>query len=186
MPISNESIKDLDKLCIALYSEYPKDKYDPEKHHSRLIRKKPGDIEEGGAGVFLYGKYYQLYHRAFFVLRNEKAVEFMRNNELEDELWRLTCEVILQRSLFSGIGEVKKRVRKFSVDIAKPLDDYEILVPILNIDVGDKILQIDDSIIKKFDSDALLEWGISEDTYYPYTYNRFLNKSCFVIREEGN
>ena len=186
MSISKRTIRDLDKLCIVLFSEYPKDKYDPEKHRSSLIRDKPKDIEEGGTGVFLYDKYYQLYQRAFFVLRNEKVLEFMGNRELEKEVWHLTCEIILQRPLFSNIGDVKKRVREFSADIAKPFDDYEILVPLLNIDVGDKILDIGDSIIKKYDSDALAEWGILKDTCPPGTFNRFLNKSCFVIKEEGN
>ena len=186
MPISKKTEKILQALCIALYQEYPKDKYDSKKHLSHLIRVIPYDIKDGGASVFLYGKYHLLYHQAFSALRNELAVEFMHDNELHEELWHLTCEIILQRTLFPMITDVKKKVQEFSANVAKPLKNYEILVPISNIDLNDKKFHFNEGYIKKFDSRTLSEWGIYDDNTHPHSFKRFLNKSCLVIPEVGN
>lgn len=186
MLISKETVTEIEKFCIVLFTGYPKDEYDPEKHRSHLVRDKPNDIQEGGKGVFLYGKYHSFYHRALSLLGNEQAIEYLRKRELEEELWHLTCELILQRDSFKNIGDVKSRVHEFLEGIAKPLVDYEILVPLSSIDVGDKTITIDDSLLRKFNSDALKEWGILEEKCPPNTYGRFLEKSCLVIQERGN
>lgn len=186
MDVSKKTVESLNKLCGALYLEYPKDSYKPEAKQSIMSRIKPNDIKEGSDYVELYGKYHWLYRQVLSLLRKELSLEFLKDRELDEELWHLTCEIILLRPSFSNFNAVKKRIRQFTFDIVKPIIEYEVLIPILYIDVRDKIIQIGDSIIKSFDETKLIEWGITKESGSPYTFQRFLNKSCFIIREKGN
>lgn len=43
----------------------------------------------------------------------------MRDRELDEELWHLTCEIILQRSKFTDFSKVKERIEEFITNIKK-------------------------------------------------------------------
>ena len=186
MAISEKGIRSLNALGGALFLEYPKDSPNPELNRGRMWRVKPSDIEEGLEGVHLFGKYHWLYHQAIHSLKQELSLEFMSDRDLDDALWHLTCEIILQRSSFSDWGAVKNRIKEFASQIAQPIINFEILIPLLNIDVGEKNIQIGNSFLRKFDETTLNEWGITKETGSPHTYDRFLNKSCYLIEEKGN
>ncbi|NVM56130.1 MAG: hypothetical protein HWN66_20710 [Candidatus Helarchaeota archaeon] len=59
------------------------------------------------------------------------------------------------------------------------------MIPVLNIDLYDKVIKLGDYYIKKFDEKTLEEWGIT-NRIREVIYKKFLDKSCLVIKEEGN
>jgi len=187
MVISQETVKILRKLCGALYLEYLEDKPIREKVLvGDMIRVKPDDIIEGGRFVRIYGHYHQLYNEAFEALRSESSLEYMINRDLDEELWHLVCEIILKKSSFLSFQEVIERVKHFTRDIDKPIDEYEVLIPILNLNLQNNIIQLGDHYIKNFDAKSLNEWGLNKGKTRKKIYERFLNRSCLVIREKGN
>ncbi|NVM56129.1 MAG: hypothetical protein HWN66_20705 [Candidatus Helarchaeota archaeon] len=69
MGVGKNTLDSIGKLCGALYLDYPRDKYDPKRDLSHMSRIKPIDIKEEQNGVFIYGKYYDLFERAFNNMR---------------------------------------------------------------------------------------------------------------------
>jgi len=146
----------------------------------------PDDIDidrSKGDSFVLYGEYYRLYLNVLNELRSESALEYLKDSELKNALWHFTCEIISRYSVYKNTGKLKEKIDVFLSDILRPLEEYEVLVPILYLDAKDLEIKIGDVIVKKFDEMALEEWGIRKDTII---FEEIVNKTMAIIPEKGN
>ena len=175
------------KFCRKLTLEYPKDKFDIKRDfRCYMMSYVPTDIDidrSKGDFFILYGEYYRLYLNVLNELRSESALEYLKDSELKNALWHFTCEIISRYSVYKNTGKLKEKIDVFLSDILRPLEEYEVLVPILYLDAKDLEIKIGDVVVKKFDEIALEEWGVRKDTII---FEEIVNKTMAIIPEKGN
>ncbi|MEA2000006.1 MAG: HEPN domain-containing protein [Euryarchaeota archaeon] len=76
---------------------------------------------------------------------------------------------------------MKGKINEFLSSMLRPLEKYEVLIPILYLDVNALEIKIGDVTIKKFDELALQDWGIPSDVF-----RETANKTMAIIPEKGN
>ena len=184
--MENETRNLIRKFCGKLTIEYPDDEFNAEKDIFPMIGYVPDDIDidrSKGDSFVLYGEYYKLYLEILKKLRSELATEYLKDGELKDAFWHFTCEIIAGYSVYRNSDKRKEKIDNFLYTISKPLEEYEILIPILYLDAKDLEIKIGDVIIKKFDEIALEDWGISKDIR---VFKEIVNKTIATIPEKGN
>ncbi len=133
--------------------------------------------------LVLYGEYYTLCLSVLNELRSESALEYLKYRELKNALWHFTCEIISGYSIYLNADKLKEKIDAFLSDILRPLEEYEVLIPILYLDAKDLEIEIGDVIVKNFDEIALEVWGIRKDTK---AFDEIKNKTMAIIPEKGN
>ena len=144
----------------------------------------PDDIEidrSGGDDLILYGKYYRDYLDLLDALRGEISLEYLKETELKNALWHFTCEIIVGYSVYLNTDRLNEKIKEFLSSMLRPLEEYEVLIPILYLDVKALEIKIGDVTIKKFDEFALQDWRIPSDVFRETT-----NKTLAIIPEKGN
>ncbi len=188
--ISKETKKLFRKFCIKLTVEYPKSEF-TEKSKSYMVGPVPDDIKIDrfkGNNFILYDEYYLLYREVLAELRSETCLEYLKDRELKDALWHFTCEIIADYKTYRDSNKLKKKIDVFLDSLSKPLEDYEVLIPILYLIVKDSEFTLDDVIIKKLDETFLKEYGIrgERNALHKKYFEEIVNKTGAIILEKGN
>ena len=173
--------KKIYKFCKKLTFEYPGGKFNG---NSSMMGYVPDDIEvdrSKGNYFVLYDEYYRDYLEVLVALRGELSLEYLKEDELKNALWHFTCEIIAGYSDYQNTDRLKGEINEFSSSILRPLEEYEVLIPILYLDVKALEIKIGDVTIKKFDELALQDWGIPSDVF-----RETANKTMAIIPEKGN
>ena len=181
MEVSRALSKKIYKFCKKLTFEYPGGKFNG---NSSMMGYVPDDIEvdrSKGNYFVLYDKLYWDYHDVLDALRGELSLEYLKGNELKDALWHFICEIIAGYSDYRNTDRLKGKINEFLSSMLRPLEEYEVLIPILYLDVNALEIKIGDVTIKKFDELALQDWGIPRDVF-----RETANKSMAIIPEKGN
>jgi hypothetical protein len=105
----------------------------------------------------------------------------LNENELKDALWHFICEIIARYSDYLKTDRLNEKINEFLSSILRPLEEYEVLISILQLDANDLEIKIGDVTIKKFDELALQDWGIPSDVF-----RETANKTLAIIPEKGN
>ena len=121
MSVGKETMRTVGRLCKNLVLEYPKDKYDPEKHLFHMSGFIAEDIDKTQPPVDLYGKYYLLYKESLANLRKELALEYLSDRDLKDSLWHFVCEIIANVPTYRNLKRLNERTSEFLSDITKPI-----------------------------------------------------------------
>jgi hypothetical protein len=79
------------------------------------------------------------------------------------------------------LARLNEKINEFLSSILRPLEEYEVLISILQLDANDLEIKIGDVTIKKFDELALQDWGIPSDVF-----RETANKTLAIIPEKGN
>jgi hypothetical protein len=182
MEMSRALSEKIKKFCKKLTFEYPRDEFNGKSSH--MMGYVPDDIEidrTKGNYFVLYDEYYRDYYEIFKTLRDELSLEYLKDNELKNALWHFTCEIIAGYSDYRNTDRLKEKINEFSSSMLRPLEEYEVLIPILYLDVKAVEIKIGDVTIKKFDELALQDWGIQSDVF-----RETANKTMAIILEKGN
>lgn len=183
--VSKETYRSLFKFCRKLTLEYPK-----EGPRQRGLPFKVGYVPDDisidrseGDYFYLRGKYYWHYYEVLNRLRNELALEYLEDRDLKNLFWHFVCEIIAEYPTYRDVKKLRAKVAEFLSSMVKPIENYEVLVPILYLDAKDSEIKIGEAIVKKFDEETLKKWGV------PKTLPRFaeiVNKTMAIIPEKGN
>jgi len=179
--MSRDLSKKIYKFCRKLTLEYPGGKFNGK---SSMMGYVPDDIEvdrSKGNYFVLYDEYYRDYHDVLDALRADLSLEYLKENELKDALWHFTCEIIAGYSVYRNTDRLKEKINEFLSSMLRPLEEYEVLIPILYLDVKAVEIKIGDVTIKKFDEFALQDWRIPSDVF-----RETANKTLAIIPEKGN
>lgn len=89
----------------------------------------------------------------------------------------------------NGISKTTKKLEKID-SISKQLEDeYDVLIPILNLDVKDSEFRIGDIIVKKMGEKSLEEFGIKKEfknILVKNLYENIVDKTAVIIPIRGN
>ncbi len=197
--ISTNTTKKIRKYVRKLVIEYPEDT-PPEIPIPFMSRIVPEDVElldgsitrdEIPESIFLWDKYYEEYKEILNLLRQEQTLEYLKSRELDDVLWKFICEIIINYKYFRrDLKMLNGKIEKFLREISKPLETYEILVPIIGLDT-ERELKIDGVVIKKFDRNMLANLPTLPDNEMDKLFNEiinvhFANKTVAVVSVVGN
>ena len=141
-----------------------------------------------GNDLILYGEYYWLYVKVLDELGDELVLEYLTDQELKDALWYFMCEIIANHQIYKDSNKLKIKIDAFLDDLSKSLEDYEVLIPILNIDVKDSKFKYNGIIIKKLEVHCLEEYGIKKgkNAFQDKYFEHIVNKTGAIIQEKGN
>jgi len=137
MEMSRDLSKKIYKFCRKLTLEYPGGKFNGK---SSMMGYVPDDIEvdrSKGNYFVLYDEYYRDYHDVLDALRADLSLEYLKENELKDALWHFTCEIIAGYSVYRNTDRLKEKINEFLSSMLRPLEEYEVLIPILYLDDDD-------------------------------------------------
>jgi hypothetical protein len=186
LPIGKETQTSIRTLCKKLTLEYPQAEWEPNRTLPLLIGVVPDDInidKSKPRSIFLFGEYYRAYHETLERLRKEVALEYMDCHELKERFWHFVCEVVIGYEAYRDVTYLDRRINEFLSGITKPVADFEILVPILNLDVKDSEIRIGNVSIRKLTQEGLEELGFPREHY---CFDRIANNTVAIIPEKGN
>lgn len=190
MMISEETRNSIRKFCRELVSEYPEAQWDLNSPHMFSII--PDDIKNidksKGAYLPLFGKYFQSYNEALSKLRRERALEYLKERELKERFWHFVCEIIADYKTLRDITKLEAKINEFLTDISKPVIDFEVLIPILNIDMREHQINIGDVIIRKLNDQDLKKLGFLDTDIGHFLSEKFklTDSTVVIVPEKGN
>jgi len=180
-----------------LVFEYPK--VSPTKI-AFMFRIVPEDVElldksitkdEIPESISLRGEHYEGYKEIFNLLRQEQVLEYLKNKELDDVLWKFVCKIIINYKYFRrNPKKLDEEIDNFLKDISKPLETYEVFVPIISLAI-EREIKIDDVVIKKFDHSMFENLPVPSDDETNKMFNEiinvhFANKTVAIVSVVGN
>lgn len=183
--ISKQTYNSIYKLCKKLILEFPTARWNGSIPY--MVGIVPDDIYidmSDGRYLVLFGDYYWAYHEVLNRLRKEMVLEYLEDRDLKETLWRFICEIVAEyRTYRRDVNKLKAKIQEFLSSISRPIVNYEVLVPIVYLDVKDSKLKIGDVILKKFSEEDLEKWGIRKEWA---AYIEMANKTIAIIQEKGN
>lgn len=170
-PTKKEKRSALGDLCARIPEDLLTDELKKARHTSLVL---------SGEDV---GRYYRTYN----LLREEPGLEYLSDKELKDQLWRLECEVFINRDEYKKeLGNLNRKIEDFIVSLIRPFEPYEVLIPIDYFKVGDHEIQLGDCVIRHFTEEQLLNWGFGEHDIWRHSLEFFADKTSIVTRQTGN
>ena len=143
--------------------------------------------EAGHTELSLSGEEVRRYYLNFDLLRPEPELEYLTDKELKDALWRLECE------FFAGQHEYRRdppkltaKLEEFVASLLKPMEDYDVLIPLRNFRLRGDALELGDCTVRHFSREDLLGWGFEGHEMWQSSVERFADQTAFVVREAGN
>ena len=187
--ISKRTKKLIYLFCRKLTLEYPNDEFTGESK-AHMVGHVPDDISidrTNGNDFILYDEYYWLYYKVLSELSGELILEYLNDRELKEAFWHFTCEIIADYQIYKNTNKLNQKIDAFLLILSKPEEDYEVLIPILYLDVKDSVFKFGDIIIKKMTALFLEEYGIKKENEFQEKYfDNIVNKTAAIVQEKGN
>jgi len=143
--------------------------------------------EAGYTTLVLSGESAERYYGNIDLLRQEPALEYLTDKEIKDHLWRLECEVFVNREEYKkDIRKLTKNVEDSVSSIVRPFEPFEALIPIDYFKAGDHEISIGDCLVRRFTEAQLLDWGFAEHQMWRDSVHFYADKTAIVVRESGN
>jgi hypothetical protein len=149
-----------------------------------LLTKENMDSEN--PSLILTGDEMLLFHESVKTLRKDIKTEYLKDNEIKDRLWFLVCEVWNGRQTFKDSKKLKTKINDFIESICKPLDEYEVIFKVHNLELKKRI-KIWDCFIVNYSKNTLKRKGFRDtNIYFLKIINDFEKKSLILVPESGN
>lgn len=127
------------------------------------------------------------YYEIFNLLRREPELEYLKDKELKDLLWRLECEVFAHQQEYKrDLTRLGAKLEEFAALLVRPLTEYEVLIPLQHFKVGSHEITLGDCSLRHFSREDLLEWGFGQHEIWESSVKDFADRTAIVIREAGN
>jgi hypothetical protein len=126
----------------------------------------PEDIEfdrAQGDSLHITGEEYNQYHLCLVSLVNERELEYLSNREIDKELWHLVCEIFTNTTILKDPKALRKSLYSFQNRLKKPLIEYEIIIPIENLKIGEHVYEIAGTKLFEMSPEFAQQWGIIKD-----------------------
>ncbi len=146
---------------------------------TRLI---PEDLNPPPEGPYLIvtGESYGLYYEALLLLATEPALEYLKQDKIDELLWHLLCACVMAKGSERTVQGNKNRLKKFVQENAKPIIEYEILVPVDHLDAAGTKFSVQAIAFIRMPAEELRAWGIPEKGV-----NEFKDRTFALTKERG-
>ena len=105
----------------------------------------------------------ETYFRALSKISRELVPRHMGQSELNEALWALFREVAANSASYRLSGELRNRLDKFTQDVKRPLNLFEVAYSISNLDLGGQVFCIRPVRFFTMDDNEASLWGLTED-----------------------
>ena len=147
----------------------------------------PDDIEfdrTEGDSLSIGGDEYQQYVICLESLTDERELEHLSKREIDKELWHLLCEVFVDSDKLKKPKALKELLASFQDRLRKPLEEYEIIVPIENLKLGNYTHRIAAVAFVEASSEFLQKWGINKNNkLHEFFYDAAVDKAVALLSE---
>lgn len=177
----NEIYNLIRPFCRKLVLECHTDKFEKETvNHMMCYIPDDIDIDRSkGDYIFLFGEYYLQYGEILEKLKKERRLEYLNPRDLKDIFWHFICEIIIDHDIYrKDLKKLDNKIGEFLASLSKPLEEYEIIVPLLNIDIKDFEFKMGNITVKKINK-KFLE-GLGSDM------QNVIGSTGVIIIEKGN
>lgn len=143
------------------------------------------DYSEGNS-LIISGEEYLQYINCLESLTNERELEYLSKRGIEKELWHLVCEIFFSEEQLQKAGGLRKILVSFQKRLRKPLEDYEIIIPIENLKFGEYVHEIGGVKFLEMSPEFAQKWGIiKESKFHELFYKVAINKVIAILSEQG-
>lgn len=146
------------------------------------------EMREAGHNTFrLTGEDVPRYYETFNLLRRQPELEYLKDKELKDLLWRLECEIFVHLQEYKkDLSKLGAKLEEFAAALVRPLTDYEVLIPLQNFNAGNHEIALGDCTLRRFSREDLLAWGFGQHEMWERSLEDFADRTAAVITERGN
>jgi len=145
-------------------------------------------LEKGESSLWVWGESYLEYQSLVSALRKETELEYITDKQLKDKLWYLVCDVYINRKCYSkNKKELEKKAEHFLSEIFKPIEEYQVIFGVDNLDIGSENVDFYDCNLTKFDRGQFSLSG--NDPFSSLTeriFSDFAGKTVIQVTEVGN
>jgi len=150
----------------------------------------PEDIEYDkpeGESLIISGQEYIQYDKCVKSLGAESSLEYLSKREIDKELWHFVCEAFFESYLLKDKASIKRKVNLFQERLSKPIEQYEVLIPIENgLRLGGHNFEIAGIKLFEMSENDALNWSITKDKpLYSNFYDAVVNKAVALLYEKG-
>ncbi len=127
-----------------------------------------------------------LFDESYESLRKDYQTEYLKDNEVKDALWYLTCEIWSNRKKFRNSQELGLKINNFIKEICKPLEEYEVIFKVNNLKIK-KRTKVWDSVIINYTKRTLINKGFKHsEKFLSKRIDDFEKQTLLLITETGN
>lgn len=154
-----------------------------------IVSKVPKDLlpsdHQGGQFLSIGKELYQDYISIYNEYRSNINIEYLSNNELNDKLWYLFCEIYLNTNNYKSGEQINKKITSFISDLCKPINEYKIFLSIENLDETIGQINIWDFSILKFSSEEF-DIRFDKSKALDVIKDKFVDVALMSFSESGN
>jgi len=126
-----------------------------------------------------------LFDERYKNLRKDCQTEYLKDNEVKNLLWYLTCEIWSDRKKFKNSKELQSKINNFVEDICKPLEEYEVIFKVNNLKIK-KRTRVWDSVIINYTKRTLMQKGFKHsEKLLSKQIDDFEKQTLLLITETG-
>lgn len=141
----------------------------------------------GHTALILTGKEVGSYYKSFDMLRRAPELEYLTDKELKDYLWRLECEVFVNRQEYKkDLSKLNEKLEEFVSKLIKPLTEHDVMFVIENFKIGEAEINLGDCTLRHFTHDDLLGWGFAQHKMWQGSIKEYADKTLLIVKEVGN
>lgn len=121
------------------------------------LREKAPDLQ----AITISGDDFRKYQMALVLMSQENEMQHLTARDIDAELWRLVCELFIDRDRYRDHGRRRKRVTSFVASLRKPLEEFEVVVVLENISAKARRLSVAGVDFLVWEDSLGHDWGMS-------------------------
>jgi hypothetical protein len=127
------------------------------------------------------------YHLGLAQLRTELELEYLNDDELDDRLGHLTSEIYLGSSSLKDNRQLNDLLKSFENSILKPVEDYEVIIPILDLKLESSPIEIGGVRLYNMTAENAAGMGIEKEKplYQPF-FDALVGHAVASVISRGN
>jgi len=148
----------------------------------------PAELHEGNLYLTITGQECIQYHKCLKSLGAEISLEQSSEREVDRELWYFVCEVFLDTDSTKAKANVRKRIASLQARIQKPVELYEVLVPIDgHLRLNEHDFELAGTRVFEMHDKEATNWGIrKEKPTDRMLYDAVVDKAVALLTEKGS
>ncbi len=147
---------------------------------------KNDEPHDGNLSLSITGQECIQYHKCLQSLVAEISLELSSESEIDNELWYFVCEIFFDTDTTKA--NIKKRIASLQARTQKPVELYEILVPIEGrLRLNDHGFELAGTQVFEMHDKEATDWGIRKDKAMDkMLYDAVIDKPVALLTEKGS
>jgi hypothetical protein len=144
--------------------------------------------QEGYPYFILSEAEFKAFQDIYQKMRRDLAFEYLTDSDLREKLEQILCEVLVNRKHYRNDRNLDERVVQFLAELAKPVEDYEVMFKVVNVEIrGKEEVLLWDATFLRMNKTKLMGWGLNRARgLSPAAVDEFDNKTLIIVKQSGN